>query len=447
MKKTFLCAALAVVITLPAAGATMPPKKTTETPAQRDRRMKWWRQARFGMFIHWGVYSVPAGIYKNQKIPGIGEWIMHRARIPVKEYRRFAEAFNPINYDPEAWVKLAKAAGMKYIVITSKHHDGFALYPSAVTEWDIEDATAYGKDLLGPLVNAARKHGLKIGFYYSQAQDWTHPGGAKAGLKETDGWDEQHEGDFDKYLKTIAAPQVREILTRYQPDILWWDTPTWMTPERAEILKPLIKLRPGLITNNRLGGGNEGDFRTPEQHIPDTGIPGYDWETCMTMNDTWGYKSYDDNWKSSEKLIHCLVDIASKGGNYLLNVGPKPDGTIPSPSIERLTEIGRWMKVNGQAIYDTTASPIAAPAWGRITKRIDADQTTLYLHIFDWPGQTCTIGLKNKVESCYLLARADKSFETESNENGITISLDCEAPDAVCSVIVLRIAGKPEPVK
>ena len=271
-----------------------------ETREQRNARMQWWREARFGMFIHWGVYAVPAGTYKGKQIDGIGEWIMRQAEIPVTEYRAFARQFNPVKYDPEAWAALAAEAGMKYMVITSKHHDGFALFPSEVTDWDVADATPYGKDLIGPLAAAARRNGLKFGLYYSQAQDWTNPGGAKAGLEDGQGWCEQHKGKFDDYLKTIAVPQTREILTRYKPDILWWDTPYLMTRERADLLRPLLNLQPGIIANNRLGGDYAGDTDTPEQHIPETGMPGRDWETCMTMNDTWGYKSYDNNWKNPE---------------------------------------------------------------------------------------------------------------------------------------------------
>ncbi len=260
---------------------------TAETREARDARMAWWREAKFGMFIHWGVYAVPAGTYKGERVGGIGEWIMLRAKIPVAEYRAFAREFNPVDYDPDAWARLAKAAGMRYIVITSKHHDGFALFDSAVTDWDVVDATPYRRDLIGPLAAAARRHGLKFGCYYSQAQDWTHPGGAKAGYKEGEGWDEAHKGSFDEYLRTIAIPQTREVLTRISPDILWWDTPTWMTPERAAPLHELIALRPGLITNNRLGGRYSGDTETPEQYIPATGFKDRDWEVCMTMNDTW----------------------------------------------------------------------------------------------------------------------------------------------------------------
>ncbi|HEX29781.1 TPA: alpha-L-fucosidase, partial [Candidatus Poribacteria bacterium] len=349
----------------------------------KDERMRWWRHARFGMFIHWGVYAVPAGVYKGEQIPGIGEWIMHRARIPVAEYKEFAKRFNPVKYDPEEWVLLAKWAGMRYIVITSKHHDGFALFDSKVTDWDVVDATPYGEDLLKPLVEAARKHDMKIGFYYSQAQDWCHPGGAAAGGH----WDEAQNGDMDEYIRKIAVPQVREILTNYGTiDIIWWDTPVDMTRERAEMLLPLLDLQPNIVVNNRLGGGIEGDFGTPEQHIPDEGIPGKDWEVCMTMNDTWGYKSYDHNWKSTETLIHNLVDIASKGGNYLLNIGPTAEGLIPEPSVIRLREIGRWMSVNSVSIYGTTASPIGRPPWGRCTRKVTDKGTNLYLHVFDWPS-------------------------------------------------------------
>jgi len=245
-----------------------------ETPAQRDARMKWWREAKFGLFIHWGVYAVPAGKYGDKDT--YGEWIMHSAKISPAEYRGYARQFNPVKYNPQQWAQIARDAGMRYIVITSKHHDGFALYPSAASQWNIADATPYKKDLLGPLVDAAHRDGLKIGFYYSQAQDWNNPGGAKSRYNEGDGWDEAHKGSFDAYLQKVAVPQVREILTRYPIDILWWDTPTWMNAARTAPLAALTKLRPGLITNNRLGGDYKGDTETPEQYIPATGYPGRD---------------------------------------------------------------------------------------------------------------------------------------------------------------------------
>ena len=418
----------------------------TETAEQRDARMEWWREARFGLFIHWGVYSVPAGTYKGERIDGIGEWILLRAKIPIAEYKSYAQDFNPVHYDPKAWVKMAKDAGMKYIVITSKHHDGFALFDSKVTDWDIADASPYGKDLLKPLVEEAKKEGIKIGFYYSQAQDWTHPGGAKSGYKEGEYWDEAHAGSFDDYLKEIAYPQAKEILTNYDIDILWWDTPRWMNKERAELLRPLIALRPGLITNNRLGGGYKGDSDTPEQHVPATGIEGRDWEVCMTMNHTWGYKSYDDDWKSTEDLLHKLIDIASKGGNFLLNVGPKPDGTIPQASIDRLAEIGGWMDVNSESIYGTAASPFRRPWWGRCTrKELENGDTRLYLQVFDWPEDNLlVVPVNNEAVQCYSLSGNKETFEVEKAEEGLVVRLTGEAADEISSVVVLDIKGSPD---
>ncbi len=411
-----------------------------ETEAEHDARMKWWRDAAFGMFIHWGVYAVPAGTYKGKKISGIGEWIMNRGKIPVAEYKKFAKEFNPVKYDPDAWVRLAKEAGMKYIVITSKHHDGFALFDSKVTDWDIVGATPYGKDLLKPLAEACRKHGIKLGFYYSQAQDWNHPGGAAAGGH----WDKAQDGDMTEYIKKIAVPQVKEILSNYGDiAVLWWDTPTGMTKERADMLLPLIRLQPGIITNNRLGGGYGGDLSTPEQRIPATGIPGKDWETCMTMNGTWGFKSYDHNWKSTEMLIRNLVDIASKGGNYLLNVGPTSLGEIPQPSIDRLRRIGQWMRRNGDSIYATSASPFSRLSWGRCTRKIKDGRIVLYLHVFEWPGDNALLvpGLMSKVHKASFLA-GDQDITISSNEDGVLLGVPEKPLDPIDTVIVLELDGE-----
>lgn len=416
-----------------------------ETKTQRDERMAWWREAKFGMFIHWGVYAVPAGTYEGKPIGGIGEWIMLRGKIPVAPYKAFAPSFNPVKYDPASWASLAKEAGMRYMVITAKHHDGFALFPSEASTWDIADATPWKKDLIAPLAESARSQGLKFGLYYSQAQDWTHPGGAKAGYKDGDGWDDAQKGSFDSYIDGIAVPQVREILTRYRPDVLWWDTPHLMNDQRAAKLAKLLPLKPGIIHNNRLGGGYKGDTETPEQHIPATGFPGRDWETCMTMNDTWGFKSDDHNWKPLSTLITNLVDIASKGGNYLLNVGPTKDGEIPPESIKLLKQVGAWMKVNGESIYGTHASPFKRLAWGRCTVKSAGEDTILYLHVFNWPadGRLRVPGLTNAVKSAALLDGGAK-LSVEVSEGGPVLTLPSSAPDAISSTIKLLIVGEPK---
>lgn len=439
--------------------------------ASNDDRMKWWREARFGMFIHWGVYAVPAGIYKGQKINRIGEWIMNRGKIPVAEYQQFAKEFNPVKYDPDAWVKMARDAGMKYIVITSKHHDGFALFSSKASKWNVVDATPYGKDLLKPLAEACRKYGVKLGFYYSQAQDWNNPGGAAARRPASEGWANPdsakidaytaaHGGHWDpvqesktmgQYIDEVAVPQVKEILSNYgDVAILWWDTPTDMTDEYAEKLKALLKLRPNIITNDRLKRPNyPGDYKTPEQRIPNLSeLDGKDWETCMTMNETWGYKSYANDWKSTETLIRNLIDIASKGGNYLLNVGPKADGTFPQESIDILKEMGTWMKINGEAIYGTKASPFGLFSWGRCTKKENGKNTTLYFSVFEWPkdGKLLIPGFANEVVSAKFLAN-NNSAKTEITNDGLIIHVSDKALDRNATVIKVDVKGEVQNVQ
>jgi alpha-L-fucosidase len=408
-----------------------------ETPAQRDARMAWWREAKFGLFIHWGVYAVPAGKYGDST--NHGEWIMHSGKIPVAEYRKFAGQFNPVKYDAAKWISIAKDAGMRYVVITSKHHDGFALFPSDASAWDIADATPYKKDLLAPLVEAAHREGLKIGFYYSQAQDWNNPGGAKSRFNEGEGWDPAHLGSFDAYLTQVALPQVKELLTRYPIDILWWDTPTWMNAKRTEPFAALLKLRPGLVTNNRLGGGFGGDTATPEQFVPVTGIKG-DWETCMTMNRHWGYNAYDQDWKSSADLIRKLADICAKGGNFLLNIGPTAEGEFPPACVERLRDMGRWLRANGEAIYGTQAGPFIHLSWGTATRK----GSKLYLHVFEWPADgKLKVPLQNNAKSAALLVTPEKPLAVARESGRLVINVPAAAPDAVNSVVVLELEGEP----
>jgi alpha-L-fucosidase len=426
-----------------------------ETKEQRDARMAWWRNAKFGMFIHWGVYSVPAGYYKGQPVKGIGEWIMNKGKIPMAEYQAFAKDFTADKFDPAAFVAAAKSAGMNYIVITAKHHDGFAMFDSKVNGWNIVQATPLKQDPLKALAEECRKQGMKLGFYYSQAQDWNN-GGSAAGGK----WDKAQEHDMDDYIAKTAVPQVTELLSNYgsdTPAVLWWDTPTNMNVDRAAKIDAVVqKLRPGLIQNNRLGGAAKGDTETPEQHIPAQGYPGRDWETCMTLNGTWGFKKDDQNWKSTETLIRNLCDIASKGGNYLLNVGPDSHGEIPAESLKRLAEVGAWMKVNGSAIYGSTATPFGAeagsfsptekdkkgepvfkPDWSwRATQK----PGHLYLILFKWPadGTFHVPAYAHSITGATLLAEPSAKLSVSQDDKGITISgLPVKAPDAIASVIDL----------
>ncbi len=437
----------------------------TETPAQRDARMAWWRAARFGMFIHWGLYSIPAGTWDGKQVPGIGEWIMNRASIPVADYKALAPQFNPTGFSAHDIVALAKSAGMKYIVITSKHHDGFAMFDSKADPFNIVAATPFHRDPLKELAEECRKQGIKLGFYYSQDQDWTAPGAAalKTGDHQppTFHWDKAQDGDFATYLHTKAIPQLKELLTNYgdSPAVIWFDTPTKdMTPELASEIVALMNQHPNLIWNNRLGGTYKGDTETPEQYIPANGFPGEDWESCMTMNDTWGYKSYDTNFKSTETILRNLIDISSKGGNYLLNIGPDSHGVVPPPEAERLREVGKWMDVNSEAIYGTSPTlfttptgelsatekeksgkPKFVPTWNW---RSTTAPNKVYIEIFHWPGASFHLDkLPRKVTGAYLLAdKTHKFLKFTQTDSGIDVQLPSAALDPIATVLVLKTA-------
>ena len=453
MAAALACALLAAPLSGPASAQTpaaaapaiqtlpSPDPHATETKAQRDVRMKWWREAKFGMFIHWGLYAVPAGRYEGKPVDGIGEWIMHSAHIPVADYAAYATQFDPEQFNADQWVSYAKAAGMKYIVMTAKHHEGFAMFPTKVDDYNINARTPFKRDPIGEMSAACKKAGIKFGVYYSQNLDWHHPGGGTAGPA----WDTAQVGDFDAYVKTVSAPQVTELITHYHPAVLWWDINGPFTPAEARLLTASFGQDPALIYNNRMGGGVPGDTETPEQTIPANGFPGKDWETCMTINDTWGYKTDDTNFKSVDTLLHNLVDIASKGGNYLLNVGPTAQGIIPAPEVERLAAVGKWMKTNGEAVYGTSATPFKRLAWGRCTQKKDGADTTLYLHVFDWPadGKLRVPGLHNAVRSAYLLD-GKRPVAAVRDADGITLTVPTAAPDPVSSTVVLKITGAPD---
>ena len=445
MKKVFIAVGMMALI------ISCTPEQQSVTDQEltkQDKRMEWWRDARFGLFIHWGLYAEPAGEWKGEKIPGISEWIMARAKIPVKEYEKLAETFNPVKYNAEKWVKLAKNAGMKYIVITSKHHDGFAMFHSKASKYNIVDATPFKRDPLKELADACKKHGMRLGFYYSQAQDWHEPGGTYFNIEQGEPhWDpDLVRESLMNYIEGKAVLQVKEIMENYGGlDILWWDTPRGMTEEAAQMLKDVADQYPQMLTNNRLYRPWPGDFTTPEQHVPPTGLD-YDWEVCMTMNTSWGYKYYDDNWKSTETLIRMLVDISSKGGNLLLNVGPTAEGLIPEPSVERLKEIGEWMAINGESIYGTDASPFYKLTWGRCTQKEMKKGKILYLHIFNWPEDKVlrVPGLKTQVKNVSLLSDKRQKLSYKFEEGDLLIDVPAAVPDPVNTVIVVETKGKPE---
>ena len=420
---------------------------------EKDRRMEWWREARFGLFIHWGLYAIPAGKWGDRD--DHAEWILTTAQIPVEEYEEFVEQFNPVEFDADEWARMAKDAGMKYIVITSKHHDGFCLFDSEFTDYDVM-STPFRRDIMKELSDACRRHGLKMCWYHS-IMDWHHPD-----YLPRRGWETRpvEDADFDRYVEHLHN-QVTELLTNYGPiGIMWFDGEwegTWNHGYGQPLYDLCLELQPDVIVNNRVDKGRggmagmtadvmyTGDYGTPEQEIPATGLPGVDWETCMTMNAHWGYNAADRQWKSTRQLIRMLVDIASKGGNYLLNVGPKADGTFPRESVERLAGIGDWMDVNGEAIDGTTASPFANIPWGRCTAKVSTRKSKLYLHVFDWPsgGELLLEGIGNRPIRAYLHADRGVRVPVGRRESDLVLQVPARAPDEDCSVVVLEVRGEP----
>jgi len=402
-------------------------------------KMEWWREARFGMFIHWGLYSQCEGYWQGEPVDGIGEWILKIGEVPVDEYRELASSFTAENYDPEKWVLLAKQAGMKYIVITAKHHDGFALFESDVDSFNVVDATPYGKDLIGEFVAACNKHDMRIGFYYSQYQDWTYPGAG--GNTWEPGYAYSKEG-FKEYMKKKALPQVREILSNYgQIDMIWFDTPGLMTEEESQTFLDLAReLQPDIIVSGRLG--NEvGDYVQEEDNNLPKRRQDFDWEVPVTMNHTWAFKRDDQNWKSTEYLLWQLTYATAMGGNYLLNIGPRADGTVPEASVERLEAIGSWMSINREVVQGAQTSPFLNYfTWGSITRR----PGKLYLNISQWPEDEFSLyGLNNKVKRAYFLSNNREITHNKSN-NYLVLDLPDEPQDPYLTVVVLEIEGEPD---
>ena len=444
-----LCAAAKATRSDDPAGSLPPP---LPAPASQDEKMAWFRDAKFGLFIHWGLYAVPAGEWKGQPVPGIGEWIMNRAKIPVKEYEQLATQFNPVKFNAEDWVQMAEDAGMKYIVITSKHHDGFAMFHSATSKYNIYDATPFKRDPIAELARACARHHMHFGFYYSQAQDWHEPNGAG------NNWDfgPDKEKDFDQYLHSKAEPQVEELLKNYGPVcLIWFDTPFMMNHDRAQRFVDIVhRLQPACLIDGRLGIA--GDYQsTGDNAIPNADKKG-DWEVPATINHTWGFKKDDTDWKPPGEIIFKLVDIASKGGNYLLNVGPTAEGIIPQASQDNLRMVGRWLKVNGEAIYGAGRSPFGAEFGDYGTnssgKRVfvasnDWRCTTqpgkVYLTIFKTPQNGVVLPtFQNEIRKAYLLGDRKHTNIPITAVNGERVArLSVSGPDAPAYVLCLEIAG------
>ncbi|MEA9411472.1 alpha-L-fucosidase [Flavobacterium sp. PL02] len=471
---------------------------TKETKAHKDQRMAWWREANFGLFLHWGTYAGLAGHYTGPTLlktgtyvnpnywmqdyyscyrpewinpdgtikidPATGEpykrgngaeWIMFAAQIPRAEYKtRWQQNFTAQNFNATEWVTMAKDAGMKYIVVTAKHHEGFALMHTHHVGYNIQDDTNISVDVLKDLVTEAHAAGLKIGFYYSQCLDWMNPGGM--------GWMPQnntpnHQASYEEksqYTNTIVIPHLQTMINEYDIDLIWWDMGGGSTPEFRYRMMKAIKNIPGserLIFNNRMVDGLTADFTTPEQNIPN--MPpngdGTDWETCMTMNDNWGYDAYDPRWKTEKDLIQKLIDIVSKGGNFLLNVGPKGDGTFPSEAIQRLSGFAAWMAINKMAIEKVQASPYTKQLpWGRVTRKIVDGTQYLYLHVFsdNWPIDRNLVVpdlREGTVIKAYFLADITKTaLDIMPNDqgSGYVIPLPENPLDTISTTIVLEMS-------
>ncbi len=422
-------------------------------------RLAWWRAARFGMIIHWGLYALPAGEWKGQQMEYIGEWLQSRFRIPGAEYSTLAERFNPQGFDADEWVRLAARAGMRYIIFTAKHHEGFAMYHSRVSDFNIVDATPFGRDPAAELAEACARYGVKLCFYYSQDLDWHEAdgGGTAPGLSSNFGmswgndWDfPDHDAkDFSRFFEGKVKPQVTELLTQYGPiGALWFDCPMTLSHAQSEELYALARsLQPDCVMNSRLGNGL-GDYQSlGDNLIPAAPLAG-DWEVVATLNDTWGYKRNDINWKTSRQVLELLTGLAGKGVNYALNVGPDELGRFPEGTVRVLEELGEWMDTNAEAIHDTEATP-----WPHDlpTGPVTRAPKRLYLHLHNWPEKELSlVGLSTPVKSAQLLGQPDQPLQVEQNPAEgwqpprIRIDLPVLAPKGELPVVRLDLSDEAE---
>lgn len=431
-----------------------------ETPEQYDQRMKWFKEARFGLFIHWGAYSQLGGEWNGQ-VSFNGEWVQDMLHIPSSAYQQYVKSFNPVKYNPNEWAQLFKDAGLKYICITTKHHDGFCMWDSKVNnDWDI--AVSKGKkDLLTPLANACEKNGIKYCIYYS-VLDWHHPD-----WPGRPGFNDIASGtpNKERYVNNYLYPQLKELFAKKNIGMIWfdgtWDEKNWSSDDGKRLEEYVHSLQPSTIINNRSGYKPpqpnfnfladikhpygfivRGDYITPERDVPPAQLPGLVWETCQTIwnQNSWGYHRLAP-FRSTKDLIHLLIQVADKGGNLLLNVGPTAEGEIPPQAKELLLNIGKWLKVNGEAIYGTSASPFSELPFGGFCTR---NKNKLYFHLTEWPGQQINIPLMNKIKNVYFLAKPNEKLVTKSSPGLVSVMLPKQGLDPYATVLVVETDGEPQ---
>ncbi len=420
-------------------------------------RVAWFTEARFGMFIHWGLYSILGGTWDGHTLPDsslpngrswYAEWAQMRLEVPKDDYQALTQQFNPVNFNADQWIRDAKRAGMRYFVITAKHHDGFALWNSAVSDYDL-GATPCKRDLLGELATACKKYDVKLGFYYSHWQDWEHAGGALPYWMESS---QPSQESFEKYWQEKSLPQIKELLQRYNPALLWFDT--WgnesakyiSTKRRDELIAMIRKERPDCLINGRICYHNPGpdiDFLETHDNQHPAKAPGRPWQTPATMCHSWGWHASDNNWKSSEKMISLLAYNISLGGNYLLNIGPKPDGTFPPQALTRLREIGLWTSANSEAIYGATpvtATPV--PGVRHTSRILPGGIHRLYSFIITPPKNgILKLPIENTaITACGLLG-SDQKITRKSDGNSTLLKFSANTP---VPVVYLDLKNVPE---